>query len=88
MTNGIGTETIEAMKKQAADLIEIHKRKIQESFYQAHEGKLKVGISCNIVQAGAKLAVESTITYVVERISDKQSCFIEENQAPLFPVEP
>jgi len=84
MISGIGEKTIEAMIKQSADLIQTHKRKIQEAFFQAHEGKLKVGIGINIVQVDSRLAVESTITYTVEKVSDKQSAFIEENQAPLF----
>ena len=86
MISGIGERTIEAMQKQSADLIETHKRNIQAAFLRAEDGKLKVGISIAIVQAGEKLIVESTITYTVEKVSDKQSAFIEENQAPLFPA--
>ena len=86
MINGIGEKSIEAMKLQLNDLIEIHNRKIQEAYYQAHDRKLKVGISIAIAEISGRLAVESTITYTVEKISDKRSCFIEENQVQMFPV--
>jgi hypothetical protein len=84
MISGIGEKTIETMQRQTKDLIETHKRNIQAAFLKAEDGKLKVGISIAIVQAGAKLAVESTITYTVEKVSDKQSAFIDENQPALF----
>ena len=87
MINGIGEKTIETIKRQASDLIDTHKRKIQAAFYQTDEGRMKVGLSVNIQQVGPKLAVETSISYVVEKISDKQSVFIDENQAPLFAVE-
>ena len=87
MVNGIGERTIEAMKAQFADLIETHKRKIQAAFAQAEDQKIKVGISFNIEQKGDGLAVETSITYTVEKVSDKQSAFIKENQHVLFPNE-
>ena len=87
MISGIGQKAIDMMIKQTADLINTHKRKIQEAFLQAEEGKMKVGLSVNIQQVGPKLAVETSISYVVEKISDKQSIFIDENQPALFAVE-
>ena len=87
MVSGIGEKTIQIMQDQARDLIQIHKRKIQAAFYQAEEGKMKVGLSINIQQVGPKLAIETTITYTVEKVSDKQSVFVDENQPALFAVE-
>jgi hypothetical protein len=84
MVSGIGEKTIQEMKRQAEELIDTHKRSLQAAFLKAEDGKMKVGISIAIVQAGEKLIVESTITYTVEKVSDKQSAFIEENQPGLF----
>ena len=86
MISGIGQKAIDMMIKQTGDLINTHKRKIQEAFLQAEDGKMKVGLSVNIMQVGPKLAVETSISYVVEKISDKQSIFIDENQPALFAV--
>lgn len=87
MVNGIGEKTVEAMKKQACDLIEAHKGQIQKAFFRADEGKIKVGLGINIQQVGPKLAVETNITYVVEKVSDKVDGYIDENQSSLFAVE-
>ena len=84
MVSGIGEKTIEAMIQQTNDLIATHKRGIQKAFIGAEDGKLKVGIGINIVQVGQKLSIETAISYVVEKITDKQSGFVEENQVLMF----
>ena len=86
MITGIGEMTIQAMKAQFSDLIEGHKRNIQAAFSRSEDGKIKVGISFNVEQKGEGLAVETGIAYTVEKVSDKQSAFIKENQLAIFPI--
>lgn len=85
MISGIGEKTIEAMKQQTIDLIDTHKVNIQKVFNRTKDGKVKVGLAINIFRKDEGLKVETDITYVVEKVSDKQEAFIKENQAPLFP---
>jgi hypothetical protein len=87
MIDGIGEKCIEAMMQQTNDLILTHKRGIQKAFSAAEDCKLKVGVSINIQQVAEKVLIETAITYVVEKVSDKQSGFIDENQPLLFPVD-
>ena len=85
MVTGIGERVIEAMMQQANDLIATHKRGIQKAFSAADDQKLKVGIAINIQQVAEKVLVETAISYTVEKVSDKQSGFIDENQVLMFP---
>jgi hypothetical protein len=85
MVTGIGERVIEAMMQQTNDLIQTHKRGIQKAFSAADDCKLKVGIAINIQQVAEKVLVETAISYTVEKVSDKQSGFIDENQVLMFP---
>jgi hypothetical protein len=55
---------------------------------KTEDRKIKIAFSCNIEAKGDGLAIETGITYTVEKVSDKQSAFIKENQPGLFAVEP
>lgn len=86
MIDGIGQKAIDQMKQQATNLIEGHKRKLQEVFLRAEDEGMKISLGITLKQVGTRIAVKTTIAYVVEKVGDEQSGFVDENQPGLFPV--
>ena len=84
MTNGIGEKTFSTIEQQIDELLATHKRGIQRAFSAAEDCRLKVNFGINIQRVAEKVLVETGITYVVEKINDKQSGFVDENQVLMF----
>lgn len=49
-------------------------------------GSVNGGLCTKCADKKIKQAIETQISYVVEKVSDKQSVFVDENQPALFPV--
>jgi hypothetical protein len=85
MINGIGEKSIESMKAQAEDLIESHKRNFQEVQMKSDDGDLDIGFKIMVRREGEGLFIETRITYIMSKVTDKRSAYVQENQMEIFP---
>jgi hypothetical protein len=86
----IGPKTIEKMKGMAGEQLDAFAKKINEAFLKADDGKLKVTIAFDIAVSETKkdaVDLDATISFVADRIKDKVSSTVVENQVEL-PLEP
>ena len=82
----IGPKTIEKMKAEAIAKINISATQIDKAFLKADDGKLKVSIGFDISMSdktAGGIEVATTIAFVSDRIKDKTTCTVVENQADL-----
>lgn len=82
----IGPKTITKMKEMAAEHLNHYEREIGKAFLKSEDGKLKVALSFDLavsdVKAGA-VDIDATITFTAEKVKDKISSLIMENQTEL-----
>lgn len=79
----IGEKTIEKMKVMAGEHLDTFAGKIAEAFLKSSEGKLKVTIAFDIGVSEVKpggLDVDATISFTTEKIKEKISSIVVENQ--------
>lgn len=82
----IREKTIQKMKAMAADQIDTYADKINQAFIKSDDGKLKVSISIDLAMSGIKpggIDCDVSIGFVADRIKDKISETIVENQVEL-----
>lgn len=85
----IGPKTLEKMILTAAEQLGAHRELIDKAFCKADDGKLKVSISIDLAVSAEKpggIDVDTTISFVAERVKYKVSSTVIENQADL-PLE-
>jgi len=82
----IGPKTIQKMKDTAIEKIDTWAPKIRDAYLKSEDGKLKVTIGFNIFMSkeiSGGLDVETGITFTAEKISDKTTETVVENQMDL-----
>lgn len=82
----IREKTIQKMKAMTADQIDTYADKINQAFVKSDDGKLKVTISIDLAVstvAAAGIDCDVSIGFVADRIKDKISETIVENQQEL-----
>ena len=84
----IGEKTIESMKALAAEKIDTYAVKMNDSFLKSDDGKLRVSISFDLAASEKpdSIDLDCTISFTSEKIKDKTSTTITENQVEL-PLE-
>jgi len=85
----IGPKVIEKMILTASEQIGAHRELIERAFIKSDDGKLKVSIGIDLAVSADKpggIDVDTTISFVTERVKDKVSSTVMENQADL-PLE-
>jgi len=82
----IGPKTLEKMKSEASEKIDIYSVQIGKAFLKADDGKLKTSIGFDISvpeKTAGGIDVSTTIGFVADKIRDKTTCTVIENQADL-----
>lgn len=82
----IGSKTIDRMKLMAGEQIDAYAIQIDKAFIKAGEGKLKVSIGFDLCVSTIKtdgIDVDATISFVADRVKDKISDTVVENQMEL-----
>ena len=84
----IGEKTIAQMKSLAEEKIDTYAEKMDAAFLKSDDGKLRVSISFDLAQSEKpdSIDLDCTISFTSEKIKDKTSTTITENQAEL-PLE-
>lgn len=83
--NMIGPKTIEKMILTASEQIGAHRELIDKAFCKADDGKLKISISIDLAVSAEKpggIDVDTTISFVADRVKDKVSSTVVENHYP------
>jgi len=73
------------MKAQTDDLLESHKRNFQEAQMKSDDGDLDIGFKVKVRREGEGLFVETGITYIMSKVTDKRNAYIQENRMEIFP---
>ena len=81
----LGDKVFDKMTDQAEELITEHRERIIKAFGKQDDGKLAVAITFNIAPAKAidQYDVDATISYTMEKVREKISCTVSENQMEL-----
>ncbi len=83
----IGKMTMETMKMLIDELLDGHAGEINKAFLKSEDNGLKISISLDIGVSG-KIAngvdVDATISFVAEKVKEKVSKTVSENQQELF----
>lgn len=84
----IGEKTIAEMKALAAEKIDTYAEKMDAAFLKSDDGKLRVSISFDLAQSEKpdSIDLDCTISFTSEKIKDKTSTTVTENQVEL-PLE-
>ena len=85
----LGDKVFEKMTDQSEELITEHRDRIVKAFGKQDDGKLAVSLTFNIAPAKAmdQYDVDCSISYLMERIREKISATVTENQMEL-PLKP
>jgi hypothetical protein len=84
----IGEKVIEKVKLLSDELIGMHGGRIQKAYGKQEDGKLTVSLSF-VIQPSEKagmIDVDAKITYVMEKVTEKITAKVSENQIDL-PLE-
>jgi len=81
----LGEKTLDKMIDQSEELITEHRERIIKAFSKQDDGKLAVTLTFNIAPAKTmdQYDIDCTINYLMERIKEKISCTVSENQMEL-----
>ena len=84
----IGPKTIERMKALAAEKIDTYAVKMNDSFIKSDDGKLRVSLAFDLAYSEKpdSIDLDCTISFTSEKIKDKTSTTVTENQVEL-PLE-
>jgi hypothetical protein len=83
----IGEATIKKMEGLAAEQLQAYAKKINEAFLKSEDGKLKVSLAFYIGVSGERANagdIDATISFTTEKVKDKISTTVSENQTELF----
>lgn len=90
----IGPKTIARMKTEAAEKIDIYAGQIDKAFLKDDDGKLKISIGFDLSMSDETpggIDIDTTLSFVADRIKDKTRYTVVENQADLpldkYPVK-
>ena len=82
----IGPKTIEKMKGMAGEQLDTYASKINTAFLKNTEGKFKVSISFDLAVSEIKadsVDLDATISFTADKVKDKVSLLVTENQLEL-----
>ena len=81
----IGEKTIAQMKFIAAEKIDTYAEKMDAAFLKSDDGKLRVSLSFDLAASEKpdSIDLDCTISFTSEKIKDKTSTTITENQVEL-----
>lgn len=84
-TIGIGSNVFDKMNQLSKELINVHSERMKEAFNKSGDGKLSVSMSFSIEsgKAADQYDIDAQIGYVVERVKEKVSDSVSENQIEL-----
>jgi hypothetical protein len=81
----IGDRVFAKMKQLGGELVALHEERMKQAFSRSDDGKLSVTVSFTIApgKVAGQYDVDATISYTMEKVKEKISANVSENQMDL-----
>ena len=83
----ISNAVIEEISSRIQDMLESYQTQLDEAYLRTGEDQLSISIGAKVSPDNARLKVVTSISFVKEKVSDKITSFVDEEQASLFDNE-